>query len=96
MVAWQAFTATHPDERMWIHRIGLKGCVSLPWGQPIRKDVVENFINTAHSTKQQSIIGEAIKRVYIITLEDITKILRLPIGTTTEVNSNPDPEKFKY
>ncbi len=51
MVASQAFAATHPDKRAWIHRVGLEGFVSLPWGQEIRKDVVENFINTAHSTK---------------------------------------------
>jgi hypothetical protein len=96
MVAWKSYAAAHPDEREWIQRVGLEGFVNLPWEQPIRKDVVENFINTAQSTKQQSIIGEVMGRTYVITPVDITNILRLPIGTTTEVNNNPDSEEFKY
>ena len=35
-------------------------------------------------------------RTYVITPVDITNILRLPTGTTIEVNTNPDLEKFKY
>ena len=88
MVAWKSYAAANPEERAWIQRVGLEGFVNLPWGQPIRKDVVENFINTAQSTKQQSIIGEVMGRTYVITPVDITNILRLPTGTTTEVNTN--------
>jgi hypothetical protein len=96
MVAWKAYAAVNPEERAWIRQVGLEGFVNLPWGQPIRKDVVENFINTAHSTKQHSIIGEVMGKTYVITPVDITNILRLPTGTTTKVNPEPDAEKFKH
>ena len=96
MTAWKAYAASNASEREWLHRVGLEGFVNLPWGQEIRKDVVENFLNTAYAVPQQSIIGQALGRDYVITPTDITNILRLPTGTTTEANPNPDPEKWQY
>ena len=97
MVAWRDYAAAYQAEREWIHRVGLEVFVNLPWGStPIRTDVIENFLNTAQSVPHSSIFGHAYGKVYVITAEDITAILHLPIGTTTTINDNPNPATYDY
>jgi hypothetical protein len=97
MVAWREYAAANQAKRDWIHRVGLEAFVNLPWGHaPIRKDVVENFINTAHSIPHSSIFGHAYGKAYVITPADITAILHLPTGTTTTINDNPNQATYDY
>lgn len=65
-------------------------------GLQSRQDIIEHFINTASNTFVDIIISQTHSQLFNITEAVITKVLKLPLGSTYMVNLQPDMSEYDY